>query len=294
MDIIEKGILEIMGDARMKTGRIDEYKIPKCEKCGGPKLMNIEMPFGDRIVTIMCHCERVEYEAKQAELEAAEKAKQTDRLRMIAIPDESNRVSIFDKDDGSNKAISGVCRRYVENWAQMKADNIGIIFHGSVGTGKTFLASCIANALVDKGVSVLMTTFPRIINQLQATFKGRDEYLRDITGKSLLIIDDLGVERDTPYAMEQVFSVIDSRLRANLPLIITTNLSMTDMKSPPTMAFGRIYDRVLEMCSIPLKLDGQSKRVGNMNDKRDAARRIFGLNGQRVAGGEEEHDQVQT
>ena len=57
-------------------------------------------------------------------------------------------------------------KRYVNNWQQVKAENLGLLFWGDVGTGKSFLAACIANGLLDQGVSVMMTNFTRILNKL--------------------------------------------------------------------------------------------------------------------------------
>lgn len=60
-------------------------------------------------------------------------------------------------------------------------------------------------------------------------------------------------------------------------MIITTNLSMKDLENPPSLSYKRIYDRVLEMCPIRLKMVGESRRASNASDRRDAARRILGL-----------------
>lgn len=91
------------------------------------------------------------------------------------------------------------------------------------------------------------------------------------------MIDDLGVERDTSYSVEQVYNVVDTRARSGKPVIITTNLSLKDLENPPSLAYKRIYDRVLEMCPIRLKMVGASRRTANATDRRDAARRILGL-----------------
>ena len=59
-----------------------------------------------------------------------------------------------------------MAKRYVDQWEQAKAENLGLLFWGDVGTGKSFLAACIANALLSQGVPVLMTNFPRILTQM--------------------------------------------------------------------------------------------------------------------------------
>jgi len=114
-----------------------------------------------------------------------------------------------------------------------------------VGTGKSFFAGCIANALLDRDVPVLMTNFPTILNRLTGMFsEDRADFIASFDEYDLLIIDDLGVERSTEYAMEQMFFVIDSRYRSRRPMIITTNLKLAELKNPPDLAHARIYDRI--------------------------------------------------
>lgn len=61
----------------------------------------------------------------------------------------------------------------------------------------------------------------------------------------MLIIDDLGVERSSEYALEQVYNVVDSRYLSRLPFIVTTNLTLNELKKPLDLARARIYDRIL-------------------------------------------------
>ena len=87
------------------------------------------------------------------------------------------------------------------------------------------------------------------------------------------IIDDLGVERSTEYAMEQMFFVIDSRYRSRRPMIITTNLKLSELKNPPDLAHARIYDRILERCA-PILFDGKNFREENAGATRQTAKDI--------------------
>ena len=68
--------------------------------------------------------------------------------------------------------------RYVEQWQTMRAENLGLLLWGGVGTGKSFLAGCIANALMEQEVSVRMTNFARIMNELNNGFSGRNACCR--------------------------------------------------------------------------------------------------------------------
>ena len=66
---------------------------------------------------------------------------------------------------------------------------------------------------------------------------------------SLLVIDDLGSERDTPYASDLVYQIIDARYRSGKPLIVTTNLTLEELENPGSRDRERIYQRVLERCT---------------------------------------------
>ena len=103
----------------------------------------------------------------------------------------------FENDDGKNPKMSEVMKNYVDNFPEFKKDGKGLLLYGPVGTGKTYLAACVANALIDKDYSVLMTNFASLVNQLQGTFDGKQEYINSLNRYSLLIIDDLGTERKT-------------------------------------------------------------------------------------------------
>ena len=156
----------------------------------------------------------------------------------------------------------------------MRANNIGVLFYGSVGTGKSFLASCIGNGLLDRQVPVAATNFPRLLNLLQGTYEKQD-LLDRLSIYKLLIVDDLGVERDSAYAEEQIFNIIDARSNSELPVIVTTNLTLEEMEHPTTMQYARIYDRVLAMCPIRLKLAGESRRKANASEREQLARKIL-------------------
>ncbi len=270
---------------RNEDDYLDEEGFLMCGKCHTRKQHDITLPaFGgqsERVVRvgIACECRNKEIEAERAAEERKQFLQRMEVLRRDGITDPAYIQYTFDQDDNRNPEVSEVCRRYVENWDEMFKDNIGILFYGGVGTGKSFMACCIANALIEKLVPVSVTNFPRILNTLQSFGFGeeRQEFIDKLQRYKLLVIDDLGVERDTSYSTEQVYNIIDTRSRSGMPLIITTNLSMDDLKNPPSLAHSRIYDRVLEMCPIRLKLVGKSRRTAIANERRTKARKLLGL-----------------
>jgi DNA replication protein DnaC len=104
----------------------------------------------------------------------------------------------------------------------------------------------------------------------------KNEYIKGLNRNSLLIIDDFGMERDTPFALEQIYNIIDSRYTASKPLIVTTNLNHAEMlKTDIQTDYRRIYDRVLEMC-VPIYFEGESKRTQNAKQKLEKLKEILG------------------
>lgn len=103
----------------------------------------------------------------------------------------------------------------------------------------------------------------------------KNNYISDLMRYPLLILDDVGMERQTEYAMEQVFNVIDARYRSGMPLIITTNLSLAELKAPKSRDHARIYDRILEMCQ-PVNFGNQGRRADIARGKMRRAAELLG------------------
>ena len=165
----------------------------------------------------------------------------------------------FDRDNGDVPQLD-LARRYAEHWREMERENQGLLLWGPTGTGKTFAAACIANALAERRMSVRMTTLGQVLLRLFGLDGGaRMEYLEDLVGCRLLILDDFGMERQTPYAQEQVYELINRRYLSGRPMIVTTNLSHQELTQTPGLERRRIYDRVLERC-VPVCFDGTSLR----------------------------------
>ena len=185
----------------------------------------------------------------------------------------------FEQDNGCVPQMEQA-RQYVQHWSKMRENNLGLLFWGQPGSGKTFAAACIANALVESKDSfppdVKMTTFGTILNRLPAlSAADKEYYLNQFLNADLLILDDFGMERQTDYAREQVFNIIDGRYLTKRPLIVTTNLSLNHMKTTTDLAEKRIYDRVLEMC-IPVFFSGESQRPDRAKANLEQFRSIVG------------------
>ena len=164
----------------------------------------------------------------------------------------------FDRDNGAVPQLAWA-RQYVEHWPEMRRENMGLLFWGPAGTGKTFAAACIANALVDLEVGVRMITLGEaLLNLFGMSGEDRIQYLDVLTTCGLLILDDFGVERRTPYAREQVYEIVNRRYLSGRPMVVTTNLTLKELKNADRDD-SRIHDRVLERC-VPVCFDGTSLR----------------------------------
>ena len=144
----------------------------------------------------------------------------------------------------------------------------------NVGAGKSYFAGCIANALMEREISVCMTNFALILNDLAVSYKDRNEYIDRLCRFPLLILDDFGMERGTEYGLEQVYNVVDSRYRSNKPLIVTTNLTLEELQNPEDTPRARIYDRLLEMCS-PVCFTGENFRKATAQEKMERLKTLM-------------------
>ena len=295
MELLSKALMSALDNQSInKADYIGENGLLFCGSCQTPKetpfpkgntfwdnLANRRKAVGGSIfkgLPVVCAC-RAETNRK---LDEEQRRKDFNirikRLRCEGLFDNEYRDWTFANDDKRTPDISQACQNYVKNWGRMKADNIGLLFHGHVGCGKTFYACCIANALLAQCIPVLVTNFPSLIRALQAnTYDTNNMEILDYLQRyELLVIDDLGAERDTSFAKELVYSVVDTRYRSGKPLIITTNLSPKDFMQTD-VAYKRIYDRIIESSPITVKMVGESRRIEKARQKNKKYKDFLGF-----------------
>lgn len=248
----------------------------RCAVCGKQLETVVEFMNVKRKVPCVCDCTLKKIEEAKRQEEEQKKKDYIAHMRRTGFSDNDFKNWTFENDDMSKPEITSVAKKYVENFKTFKNNGKGLLFYGTVGTGKTYAAAEIANALIDMGKPVLMTNFTRIINKLQSSFEGRQEYIDGLNEFDLLILDDLAAERQTEYVLENVFNVIDARYRAKKPLIITTNLSIEQLKNPENIATARIYDRILERC-FPIEVKGASNRRRKIAEEYNETKALLGL-----------------
>lgn len=229
-----------------------------------------------KTVHCACDCSVAQNKREDEEKRKRDRMQYLDSMRRTGFPDAEMREWTFEKSDHTDQKNENIARKYVENFNAMREQGTGLLLCGQVGTGKSFLAAAIANELISQGTPCLMTNFSRIISRISEKFGGDQKYLDNLNRFDLLIIDDLGAERDSEYMWEKVMDVIDARYRAGLPLIVTTNLKPKDLYDPSDIRRQRVFSRLKEMC-IFLEVNGADRRSKKMQDKLTAAKSLLGL-----------------
>ena len=248
-------------DNKNDTDFVGEDGHRYCGVC--KKAKTITSPFGDgEEVGIPCDCIKSENAAKEDARKRNKHRIMVERLRREGLSDAAYGNNTFENDETPNCQASQIARYYVDEWVNQKERGQGIIFYGNCGTGKTFYATCIANALIEQGKSVYVTNFPRLMSYTPDQMRNVDYMLNAC---DLVVIDDLGVENPNSYNFSRVNDVVDRRYASGLPIIVTTNLDISELElTTPTndreRKLNRIYDRILEMCPMRVAAVGESRR----------------------------------
>ena len=268
-NLTARGLKEVQGDYYIDN-------ILYCHKCNTPKSCEITIFDSNRVVSCLCKCEIERREEEKKEIRQKEFKRTVARNKNIGFPESEMQEWTFANDDCKNLKITNAMHKYVDNFNELSKNGKGLLLYGDVGTGKTYYAACIANALIENGYTALMTNFSRVTNTIQGLFEGKQEYLDSLNRFSLLILDDLGIERDTGYMKEQVFNIIDSRYRTGKPMIVTTNLSLAQMTNCDDIDRKRIYDRIIERCH-PIEVKGESRRIVGARQEFKDMNNLLGL-----------------
>ena len=195
---------------------------PVCAKCGGRGYVGAQM----------CSCLR--------ELCRQEQKKELTLLTGAARETfEGFRLSYYSDQVDPNLGVSPravmtgtlqTCRRYAQSFT-LKSGNL--LLNGNPGLGKTFLSACIARTVADGGYSVVYETAVHLFSCLEeAKFTDSQEAKRQAekyTACDLLIVDDLGTEMTTQFVSSALYTVLNDRLLAGSPTVVSTNLQSDEI-----------------------------------------------------------------
>ena len=259
-------------------------EVKRCPKCGEVIERTLMFPVMDgsgrrvpRTVSVMCKCDEEKDRKRNARFEREERMRRLEDLKRLSLMDERMRNATFRSFqlNQDNEKLFVLAKKYVANFDTMKKKGQGILFYGDVGTGKSYTAAAIANELLDMMKPVIMTSFIRLLEELR---KFNDEaselYVDRLNEADLLIVDDLGAERGTDFALEKVYDVVDSRYRSGRPMILTTNLEVSFMRQCTDIRYSRIYDRIFEMC-YPFRTTGPSWRKRQAVSRFDEMKKLL-------------------
>lgn len=225
-----------------------------CGKCRTPKQADIE---GIGRVPVLCRCESERLRREKSEMERRDRyvnARHSAPSGLRLVPE--------------GDYCDGRVASWLAKWPEMQRQNIGLLLWGDVGTGKTASAAHVVRKLDEQYVPCLMTSLGRLIDL------ERGRYATKLNGFDLLVLDDLGVERQSEYMTQKVYEVIDERVSRKKPMILTTNLSLNAMQHEADVSRRRIYDRILSVC-VPVRFRGDSHRKAQAAALLHAAQKLI-------------------
>ena len=252
------------------SANVDFTQPPKvCEICGEPTHKDRDCGGILRRLPSPCRCRRElneEIRRRDAALAEGEFMRFLGRFRSYSLMDERFERSTFENwvhtDD--NKRLYELGKKYCENWGKVCAGNYGLLLYGNAGSGKSYLSFAIANELHKQKKSAMAISVSALLTLIKESFDRQDvigeaQVMRAVSDVSLLILDDFGIEYRTGWAYEELYAIIDRRYRSAKPLIITTNLSIEELRGNLMLMKGktgqkdeseRIFDRIAEMCQF--------------------------------------------
>lgn len=167
--------------------------------------------------------------------------------------------------------------RAVQRYTNSISDNLaagkGLTFEGDTGTGKTTLAMLVSATAIAQGHSVAIYALPRLLAVLRDTFEAVSEislvdFVDRLSAVELLHIDDVGVKQATPWALEQLYSIINERYENEKSVVVTTDLAQAELRE---QIGKRIVSRLEEMNGKSLMLFGDDMRL-ELNRERSTAK----------------------
>lgn len=217
--------------------------------------------------------EEIEADKQQerAEREIQWQKNRIENNRKIGITSAKYRDMTFTKDNNSMPEVTRKCKFFADNFEKYKTNEVGLLLWGETGSGKTFMAAAIANKLIDKGYKAIITNLTDIIRG-QMDFDNAELNLRRLLEFECIVLDDVGVNRSTPYADEIVQTFIDKCIVNKTVIVATTNYTkkimqeIIDSQSLENLAYSRLFSRLLGNCES-VRVSGVKNRENELAER---------------------------
>ena len=262
-------------NANLSDTLCDDQGVIRCRKCGERRIAFV--PAVGREMPVACRC----WEAKAAAARETQAILAADlQARSSPFFSRGYDCFTFEVDSWPDSEASRQCRAWVEHWNEMREADYGLLFSGRVGTGKTYLAAAVVNALRARGIPAIICTAANLVNIAQVS-RNPLAAINELDSFPLVALDDLGAERGTDYGISLIEGFIDARTLSKRPLVVTTNLSAAQLRQPDDLRWARTFDRVLALCPQVIVTTGDSLRKADRKDRAAACAAI--LRGEEVA-----------
>lgn len=252
-----------------------------CSKCNTQSSVFVKHPTTKEQILVRCLCEcasqkRDEEERRQRELERMQEVEKLKSASLIG--DRYKNIYFNQTEIGFNATFDHAfnrCKKYCEVADKVLNEGMGIYLYGDTGVGKTHITACMVNELVNKHYQVLFTNFFEISKIIRSTFGksnvSENEYIDRLANIDFLFIDDLGTERvqageSDLWLQEKIFDVLNKRYNNKKPTIFSSNHSLTELINDRGF-MKKTVDRIAEMSTAILKLEGESYRLKNRTKK---------------------------
>lgn len=260
---------------------LDEEGLKHCSICNDYLEAVITHPFTGVETKVNCKCSCF-FEAQRKEEEAKrnfERQQEIKRLQKNSLLGDRYKDVTFDNTiTGENTMFDTAfkrCKNYCSVSSKVLEEGYGIYIYGDSGTGKTHLTACMVNELVKQQRPVLFTNFFEISQIIRGTFKSSKtseiEMIEKIANIDFLFLDDLGTEKVTKngednWLQEKIFEILNKRYNNKKPTIFTSNYSLEELINNRGV-MEKTVDRILEMSSVILKIEGESNRIKNRQNE---------------------------
>lgn len=261
-------------DYQVKDGEhlTEDFKLV-CNKCGG----NRYFQHNNTVVPCICECQSQALKEAEEQRKAEARMQSLQKLKDLSLLGKRYQNANFESLDLNRPAdfVKAVerCKKFCENWDEIKKQGLGIYLYGDVGTGKSLLTACIGNYLLAKFQTVLYTNFFEIAKQIKKTFTDgtltESAFIERLTSVDLLIIDDLGTEIATKngektWIQDKIYDVINARYINQKSTIFSSNESLVDLVENCGL-MKKTVDRIAAMSTAKIELRGSSYRLQEQN-----------------------------